>query len=246
MSQQNSYLVNEVYTCLQGEGTNLGKPSVLVRLQICNLRCAWCDTPYTHTYQSDPMEAEGGVTIQRFKRLSHQELCEKIRAHSKIDHIILSGGEPTLQNLAPLIEEFLPTHSIEVESNGTQIPHKNHKGFSVEHYHGVQWNISPKGRNASQDINQEALSHWSALARTNHRVFFKFVIRKSHEQEDLCELEDYSKEFDIPHNRIILMPEGTSLESQLDSSWLERVCIDKGLMMSTRLHVLMHGPRRGV
>ncbi|MEN9809850.1 MAG: hypothetical protein RLZZ488_1417 [Pseudomonadota bacterium] len=246
MNPQNTYLVNEVYPCLQGEGTNLGKPSVLVRLQICNLRCSWCDTPYTHTYQSDPVEAEGGVKTQGFKRLSHHELSEKIRTHNKISHIIISGGEPTLQNLAPLIEEFLPTHSLEVESNGTQIPHKNHRDFSVSHYHGVQWNISPKGRNASQNINPEALSHWSGLAQMNQRIFFKFVIRQEHQQDDLCELKELVNEFSIPDKNIILMPEGTSRESQLESTWLERICLENGWMMSTRLHVLLHGPRRGV
>lgn len=246
MNQQNSYLVNEVYPCLQGEGTNLGKPAVLVRLQICNLRCSWCDTPYTHTYQSDPVAAEDGVTAQRFRRMSLQELTEKIRAHNRIRHIILSGGEPTLQNLAPLIEEFLPTHSIEVESNGTQIPHINHKGFTAGHYRDVQWNISPKGRNAAQKINADALNHWSGLARMNGRIFFKFVIRKEHLNDDLCEVEELAQEFSIPAQKIILMPEGTSRESQLDSSWLESICIENGWMMSTRLHVLLHGPRRGV
>jgi organic radical activating enzyme len=50
-----SFLINEIYPCLQGEGINLGKPSLLVRFQICNLRCVWCDTPYTHTFKSDPL-----------------------------------------------------------------------------------------------------------------------------------------------------------------------------------------------
>lgn len=246
MSAELSYLVNEIYPCLQGEGTNMGRPSVLVRLQICNLRCTWCDTPYTHTMKSDPVDPSQMNSPQGFKRWAMQQLCAEIRAHTSNRHIIFSGGEPTLQNLAPLFEELKSSHSIEVETNGTQIPHQLHHSFELQHYSGVQWNVSPKGRNAGQKINPEALTHWGHLAANHPAVYFKFVIRKSHIDDDLNEILELKNNHLLPDQRIILMAEGTSLESQIQNAWLEDICLKQGWMLSPRLHVLNHGPKRGV
>src|SRR6187401_1297065 len=41
--------VFEIYESIQGESTHTGRPSVFIRLAACDLRCAWCDTPYAFT-----------------------------------------------------------------------------------------------------------------------------------------------------------------------------------------------------
>ncbi|NIO36533.1 hypothetical protein GTO27_02395, partial [Candidatus Bathyarchaeota archaeon] len=39
--------VSEIFYSIEGEGIEIGRPEVFIRLAECNLRCTWCDTKYT-------------------------------------------------------------------------------------------------------------------------------------------------------------------------------------------------------
>lgn len=106
---------------VQGEGKLLGMPCLFIRTSSCNLRCAWigadgkgslCDTPYTsHNPQKNHMDIDDIVDII------------KINAKvSNINHVVISGGEPTMQDeaLATLLEKLshLDFHTT-IETNGT-------------------------------------------------------------------------------------------------------------------------------
>ena len=47
--KSNSLLLSgdKCFFSLQGEGESIGKPAIFLRLHLCNLRCSFCDTPYT-------------------------------------------------------------------------------------------------------------------------------------------------------------------------------------------------------
>lgn len=245
-----SYLVSEVYPCLQGEGASLGRPSVLVRFQICNLRCTWCDTPFTHTFKSDPIDASDASKGQAFERMSVDSLAARIRAHAPVRHLILTGGEPTLQNPLPLLSALGETYTAEVETNGTRIPHEAHATFHEADYGRFQWNVSPKGANAGEVWNTDALRFWAALASKQENVFFKFVVRAEQRLEDVGEAKRFVDELLRPAgvhaSRVFLMPEGTTQESQLGRTELHDVCLAEGFRYTPRLHVMLFGPRRGV
>lgn len=242
-----SYLVNEIYPCLQGEGVNLGRPSLLVRFQICNLRCTWCDTPFTHTIKSDPVKKDEIQGPQKFTRLSLMDLIAQIQSHSQ-RHLILSGGEPTLQNIGTLMRELKKrdNYTFEIESNGTRIPHKQVPGFLESDYDLAQWNISPKFSNAGEDVEPQALMHWSNLSKVQNHVFFKFVVRENFCQQDMSEILSLVKQYQIPNKNILLMPEGTQVNSQINNKWLHDECLTHGFRYTPRLHVLLFGNLRGV
>ncbi|MBL6963658.1 MAG: 7-carboxy-7-deazaguanine synthase QueE [Bacteroidetes bacterium] len=109
----------DVSGTIQGEGKLSGIPSLFIRLAGCNLRCSWkafdgsldfCDTPYSSHKLEDFDELDVEEIIAIVKRNLHG-----------IRHIILSGGEPTLQNLGvtKLAQELkkLRLH-ITMETNG--------------------------------------------------------------------------------------------------------------------------------
>ena len=45
--------INEIFYSIQGEGSTIGTPSIFLRLSGCNLKCYWCDTPFTWLYSKE-------------------------------------------------------------------------------------------------------------------------------------------------------------------------------------------------
>src|SRR4051794_22503665 len=74
--------IAEIFYSLQGEGILTGVPSVFVRTSGCNLRCTWCDTPYTS------WQPEG-------EDLSNEQIIEATMAYGA-SHVVVTGGEPMI------------------------------------------------------------------------------------------------------------------------------------------------------
>src|SRR5206468_11504123 len=74
--------ISEIFYSIQGEGRFIGTPSVFIRTSGCNLRCVWCDTPYT----SWTPEGEDWTI---------KEVLREVRKYSA-RHIVITGGEPLL------------------------------------------------------------------------------------------------------------------------------------------------------
>ena len=113
----NQYNIWEIFDSIQGEGSWLGIPCTFIRLAGCNLRCDWCDTK----------NSWGKGT---------RMTVETIIAHIHLTHIVLTGGEPTIQILEPLITAIRKhgNYQIAIETNGTNSVPK-----------GIDWIVcSPK------------------------------------------------------------------------------------------------------
>jgi len=96
--------VYEIYTSIQGESTHAGRPCTFVRLAACDLRCAWCDTPYAFS---------GG------RKMSLEEVVSRV-SELRCPLVELTGGEPLLQKAAiPLMQRLLETgHEVLLETGG--------------------------------------------------------------------------------------------------------------------------------
>jgi organic radical activating enzyme len=97
--------VHSVFGTIQGEGPFAGMPAVFCRLAGCNLQCSGCDTDYT--------TGRGGMSVEDIVRT----VCNQ---PIKTDLVVLTGGEPFRQNVAPLVDLLLgKDYRVQLETNGT-------------------------------------------------------------------------------------------------------------------------------
>ena len=84
--------VNEIFHSIQGESTHAGRPCVFVRLTACDLRCAWCDTPYA---------------FHEGTKMTVEDVVGRVRQYG-CDVVEITGGEPLLQaDVYPLMRRLL-------------------------------------------------------------------------------------------------------------------------------------------
>jgi 7-cyano-7-deazaguanosine (preQ0) biosynthesis protein QueE len=225
-------LVSEVFDSLQGEGVSAGKPCRFVRLAVCNLHCSWCDTKYTwdfenHSYD-DEVQEEGVAAV-----------AEQI-AGAPQRHVVITGGEPLLQQraLAKALERVPSDIFIEVETNGTRVP----LPALLERID--QWNVSPKlssaGDTEALRIKPEALT----ALRDTGRAYLKVVVRT---EQDRQEAEALRNRLGFPREHTLLMPEAaTPAELNERSLAVATWSQEMGVRFSPRLHVALWGGKRGV
>ena len=225
--------ISEIFYSIQGEGSLVGMPSAFVRTSGCNLRCVWCDTPYTSwAPEGDDRSVEQIVAeIQPFRA----------------SHVVVTGGEPMIApEIAALTQRLreMGLH-ITIETAGTV-------------YHPVAcdlMSISPKLRN-SIPYEREAGRWADQHDRLRHRpeVLQRLISEFSHQLKfvvaspaDLAEIEALQAEIGAQSRNVILMPEGTDpVVLSQRAQWIVEICKQKGYRFSPRVHVDLWGARRGV
>lgn len=75
--------ISEIFFSIQGEGIEIGLPTVFVRLFACDLRCTWCDTMYA-------------VEGRDFIDMTINEVKSEIEKFQCI-RVCITGGEPLIQ-----------------------------------------------------------------------------------------------------------------------------------------------------
>ena len=226
--------IAELFYSLQGEGALVGVPSFFIRTSGCNLRCIWCDTPYT-SWRPEGTE------------LSLEQIIDEWRAHPS-RYVVITGGEPLIApEIVPLTNRLRGAGAhVTIETAGTVCPPVACDLMS----------ISPKLSNSTPpDSGPEAA--WAArherlriqpavLAELISRYEYqlKFVVQSP---EDLHEVRALVSELGAPPERVILMPEGVTTEVLRERSlWIAEACKAEGFRFSPRLHVDLYGNRRGV
>jgi 7-carboxy-7-deazaguanine synthase len=221
--------IAELFYSLQGEGSLVGVPSVFVRTSGCNLRCSWCDTPYT-SWQPEGNE----FTIE--------QILDEVKAHPA-HHVVVTGGEPMiLPEIVPLTERLrgLGLH-ITMETAGTVFRPVACDLMSIS---PKLANSTPSGPWAAQHDRLRIQPDTLLQLMGRYEYQLKFVIASP---GDLDEVRALLETLQADRGRVILMPEGTDRDAIRERSlWLAEICKDEGFRFSPRLHVDLYGNQRGV
>jgi 7-carboxy-7-deazaguanine synthase len=225
--------IAEVFYSVQGEGTLVGVPSVFVRTSGCNLRCTWCDTPYT-SWQPEGVER----TVE--------SLVDEARSFGA-KHVIVTGGEPMIApGIVGLTERLRESGlHITIETAGTVFTPVACDLMSIS---PKLANSIPLERDGGRWAAQhDRLRYQPAVLRRlmeAYRHQLKFVVTKPGDVEEIRKIVE---DLGADRSHIVLMPEGIDPATLRDRGcWLVEICKQEGWRFSPRLHVDLWGNRRGV
>ena len=224
--------IAEIFYSVQGEGMLVGVPSVFVRTSGCNLRCSWCDTPYTSWR---PEGNEIGVA----------EIVSRVWKDST-GHVVVTGGEPMIAPEIIPLTQALRAHDqhITIETAGTVFAEVECDLMS----------ISPKLANSTpHEIEGGSWARQHDRLRIQPGVLrrlmgqytyqLKFVVTSP---ADMDEINGLVSQLGAERSRVLLMPEGRDAETlQERGRWIAEIAKQTGYRMSPRLHVELWGDRRG-
>lgn len=180
--------VVEVFHSIQGEGRRTGEPSTFIRLAGCNLRCSWCDTPYSWSKEG----------VKAALALSIAELTSQVTERA----VVLTGGEPMLhrRRLGELFRSLRKSGAshITVESNATI--------WDSDLAHEVDlWSLSPKLPGSGEEADPGTIARY--LLGAGARTQLKFVLAAESDLGAMWDLLEQVGE-DLP-GPIIVQPDGT-------------------------------------
>lgn len=92
--------IYEYFHSWQGEGLHMGRSAFFIRTFGCSVGCDWCDTAETWHPDYRP-EAIFHYTADTLAELA---------AAASPEFVVITGGEPTLHDLAPLTKELHARH----------------------------------------------------------------------------------------------------------------------------------------
>ena len=261
----NTINISEHFYSVQCEGKTTGVPAYFIRLMNCNLSCGASRkmvrdmmTGKTEHQAGDfvgDLHEEGLATWTcdtlpvwiKGNELNFQEIVdnwEKEGIKEWIEegrvNLIWTGGEPTLngnqQSIINFINWYRKEHKAdvefynEIETNGT--------GYIEDEFFKeiTQINCSVKLANSGMSKDRRIVPKSLERIMSHYNYWFKFVVST---EEDILEIQrDFIEPFNIPWDRIILMP---GLDDQKDFHERTRFSLEMakkyGYIGLTRLHV---------
>lgn len=224
-------VISEIFHSLQGEGFTVGRPSVFVRLGLCNLQCNFCDTPYTWKEGHEDYSDEANERIM-------DAISKFLDDFPHTRTLVWTGGEPMLQQrdivaaIDYLNQRFRDRKlEHEVETNGT-VQAQPEFDKRIDRY-----NCSPK-------TEMSGNSKYSVQLKNFAKTTYKYVVGDAeHCAEALAEIERQN----LPRDRCLFMVLGTTAkEMEERSPAIAEICKKEGIALCIRMQCIIWGALRGV
>lgn len=226
-------LLSEMFVSVQGEGSLVGTPSLFIRTSGCNLRCHFCDTPYT-SWQPSGRQTE----------LS--DILHELAQHPRVRHVVVTGGEPLIAKHVDVLVAAIKAlgHHITIETAATVF-----MDLPVD-----LWSLSPKLANSTPGPDAGPWHERHEALRYNPSVLkdflvsgrpyqLKFVVGTS---LDLQEVDAIVADIGADTKHVQLMPEGVAVDAiDAVAKWLVPACIARGYRYCDRLHIRLFGHTPG-
>lgn len=237
-------VVSEAFYSIQGEGVTIGVPAVFLRLTGCNLTCPGWAT------DDNPTGCDTTEVWKKGKGIALDDLFKQwedngfIDAFNKGAHLVITGGEPFLQQQSVyelcyhLKEKYCPDIFIEIETNGTIEPLP-----PLLELLGCA-NVSVKLSNSGNVYEDRYIADAVEAFARFPKSFFKFVVSDT---TDLAEIDKLRLKHKIEKDKILLMPMGSS-KNDLSRSIpaVVDLCKEHGYRFSPREHIMIWDRKVGV
>jgi 7-carboxy-7-deazaguanine synthase len=225
--------ISEIFYGVQGEGKLAGTPSAFIRTTGCNLRCVWCDSPYTS------WEPEGDT-------LTVDQILERI-AEYPTRYVVLTGGEPMIAPGVELLTRNLKRlgYHITIETAATVW-----KDVACD-----LASISPKlGNSTPHDRDGGRWVETHERSRINIEVIRRFLAFPDYQLKFVIDRPEDRSEVDaiiarvgsVDPSNVLLMPQGVTHEDLTQRGrWIVELCKERGFRYCPRLQISLYGHVRG-
>jgi len=244
--------INELYRCVQSEGSRFGRPTIAIRTTGCTHRCyfgegGWCDSWYSSIHP------EKG-------KYSFNDIIKIYDENPHIKEMMLTGGSPTMQ--PALVNEL--THFayergiiITIETEGSHFVETDYPinliSLSPKFSNSVPviGAVTPGGTVVDQrfiDIHNKRRMNTEEIKKTlAFHTDYHYKPVWDGTQENLDEIEAYRVELGIPKDKTYIMPAGDEREQLIKMYPLVfELCAEHGYNMTGRDHIIAFNTERAV
>lgn len=228
--------VSEIFgPTIQGEGSQIGKPTIFVRTGGCDFTCSFCDSLYAVLPQFE----------KEWKKMECQEIFDSIESLSNKNPILitLSGGNPAIHDFNELIDiGHSKGYKFTIETQGT---------YSPDWFNKLDYiTLSPKPPSSLMRFENSLFKNCFKVISDHSKITIKIVVSDIRDYQfaksifsmyPLCQL------YITPCN---ISPGDPDYEAIYDKMrFISKMILEDGLYnvsITPQLHVLLYGNQRGI